>query len=173
MWRKTKKNWAHWDAAQPVTIIKILMISKPVIHTILACLILLTIFAAYTYSNPELSIIPDSQPLKRINCPENYPEFLETGSENEKLSDNSKLVGLKILIRHGHRKAMKIKKLDNDEICDIKNSTTLLAYKYQVGIVYLSLWIWMSINSDQDVKNHKCWKLVYFLSSFFDFCWRT
>ena len=110
------------------------MISKPVIHTILACLILLTIIAAYTYSNAEFSIIPDSQPLKRIYCPENYPEFLVSGSENEKLSESSKLVGLKILIRHGHRKAMKIEKLDDDEICDIKNSTRLLAYKYQVGI---------------------------------------
>ena len=110
------------------------MISKPVIHTILACLILLTIFAAYTYSNAEFSIIPDSPPLKRIHCPENYPAFLESGSENEELSRSSKLVGLKILIRHGHRKAMKVEKLDDDEICDIKNSTRLLAYKYQVGI---------------------------------------
>lgn len=114
------------------------MISKPVIHTILACLIFLTILASYTYSNAEFSIFPDSQPLKRIYCPEDYPEFLVSGSENEKLSENSKLVGLKILIRHGHRKPMKIKKMDNDEICDIKNSTTLLAYKYQVGIAFLS-----------------------------------
>ena len=104
----------------------------------LGCLTIVTIFAAYMFSVsgifPRFSNYPSSKLFNKLKCPKEYPDFLNTGAENEEPLKNSKLVGLKIIIRHGHRKGRKIKKFENDKNCDIKNNTSALVQDHQVWI---------------------------------------
>ena len=108
------------------------MISKQTAHAFLVGLIFLTILCTYAVRNGQFTLLCDTKPLNRISCPEDLPKFLSYGSENEKPHEDSKLIGLKIFIRHGARTSMKDEDVDNDvSSCDIQNITTQLYHRYQ------------------------------------------